>query len=906
MPFLDKLFGDPNKRVVVRLEPLVERINALESEIQKLSDDELKAKTTEFRQRLSKGEILDDLLPEAFACVREAAQRVLGQRHFDVQLVGGIVLHQGQIAEMRTGEGKTLTATSPVYLNALPGKGVHVVTVNDYLARRDTIWMGKVYHALGLTVGCINHEMAYVYDPAVTNEDASLMNLRLVPRVEAYRADITYGTNNEFGFDYLRDNMVWREEQMVQRDLNYTIVDEVDSILIDEARTPLIISAPAEEATDKYYDAARFVATIQENTDYNVDEKLRAATFTEDGITKAEQFFNLKNLYAEGGYDMIHILESALKARTLFIRDKQYVVKDGEVIIVDEFTGRMMPGRRYSEGLHQAIEAKENVKIQRESLTLATITFQNYFRLYKKLSGMTGTAATEAEEFSKIYNLEVTTIPTHRPMVRNDMGDKVYKSEMGKFQAVVKHIKELHEAGQPVLVGTISIEKNEVLGELLQREGIPHEILNAKNHAREAQIIAQAGRKGAVTIATNMAGRGVDIILGGNPPEAGEAEFVKKAGGLFVLGTERHESRRIDNQLRGRAGRQGDEGESQFYVSLEDDLMRIFGGDRVKNLMEKLGLPEDMPIENKMVSRSIEQAQKKVEGNNFDIRKHLVEYDDVLNKQREAIYARRRAILKAAVANPAELKTQVQAIIEEEIAQMVAFHTALEDESKWNLEEIYEAIHSMFPVPKDVRKKLDDIETQAGDASADAVARDKIINYLISLAHKFYDEVEKAITAQARQLAIPTADSIMREAEKSLSLRAIDSLWVKHLTTMDYLRGSIGLQSYGQRDPLVEYKRQAFRMYKDLLASIRREVAYNIFKVGVSQQAVQAAPPRRQMQEQGPAKTQAEAKSVFSSAVSSTGGPVMAKPRDETGHKVGRNDPCPCGSGKKYKKCHGA
>jgi len=640
MPFLDKLFGDPNKRVVVRLEPLVERINALESEIQKLSDDELKAKTSEFRQRFEGGETLDDLLPEAFACVREAAQRVLGQRHFDVQLVGGIVLHQGQIAEMRTGEGKTLTATSPVYLNALPGKGVHVVTVNDYLARRDTIWMGKVYHALGLTVGCINHEMAYVYDPAVTNEDASLMNLRLVPRVEAYRADITYGTNNEFGFDYLRDNMVWREEQMVQRDLNYTIVDEVDSILIDEARTPLIISAPAEEATDKYYDAARFVATIQENTDYNVDEKLRAATFTEDGITKAEQFFNLKNLYAEGGYDMIHILESALKARTLFIRDKQYVVKDGEVIIVDEFTGRMMPGRRYSEGLHQAIEAKENVKIQRESLTLATITFQNYFRLYKKLSGMTGTAATEAEEFSKIYNLEVTTIPTHRPMVRNDMGDKVYKSEMGKFQAVVKHIKELHEAGQPVLVGTISIEKNEVLGELLQREGIPHEILNAKNHAREAQIIAQAGRKGAVTIATNMAGRGVDIILGGNPPEAGEAEFVKKAGGLFVLGTERHESRRIDNQLRGRAGRQGDEGESQFYVSLEDDLMRIFGGDRVKNLMEKLGLPEDMPIENKMVSRSIEQAQKKVEGNNFDIRKHLVEYDDVLNKQREAIYAR--------------------------------------------------------------------------------------------------------------------------------------------------------------------------------------------------------------------------------------------------------------------------
>src|SRR3989339_2231270 len=557
MSILNKLFGDLNKRVVAKLEPLVERINALESEIQKLSDDELKAKTSEFRQRFEGGETLDDLLPEAFACVREAAQRVLGQRHFDVQLVGGIVLHQGQIAEMRTGEGKTLTATSPVYLNALPGKGVHVVTVNDYLARRDTIWMGKVYHALGLTVGCINHEVAYVYDPAVTNEDASLMNLRLVPRVEAYKADITYGTNNEFGFDYLRDNMVWREEQMVQRDLNYTIVDEVDSILIDEARTPLIISAPEEAATDKYYDAARFVATIQENTDYNVDEKLRAATFTEDGITKAEQFFNLKNLYAEGGYDMIHILESALKARTLFIRDKQYVVKDGEVIIVDEFTGRMMPGRRYSEGLHQAIEAKENVKIQRESLTLATITFQNYFRLYKKLSGMTGTAATEAEEFSKIYNLEVTTIPTNKPVVRDDLPDRVYATVEGKYKAVINEIKKIHATGQPLLVGTISIEKNEVLGELLQREGIPHEILNAKNHAREAQIIAQAGRKGAVTIATNMAGRGVDIILGGNPPEAGEAEFVKKAGGLFVLGTERHESRRIDNQLRGRAGRQG-------------------------------------------------------------------------------------------------------------------------------------------------------------------------------------------------------------------------------------------------------------------------------------------------------------------------------------------------------------
>jgi preprotein translocase subunit SecA len=905
MSFLSKIFGDPNARVVAKLQPLVTRINSLEPEVIKLTADELKTKTAEFKARLGQGESLDDILPEAFACVREAARRSLGQRHFDVQLIGGIVLHQGQIAEMRTGEGKTLTATLPVYLNALEGKGVHVVTVNDYLARRDTIWMGKVYHTLGLSVGCINHDAAYLYDASVTNEDASLTNLRAVSRREAYQADITYGTNNEFGFDYLRDNMVWRVEQMVQRDLNFAIVDEVDSILIDEARTPLIISAPAEEATDKYYAAAKFVATLQENEDYNIDEKLRTATFTENGINKAEQFLGVKNLYAEGGYDMIHILESALKAKTLFLRDKQYVVKDGEVIIVDEFTGRLMPGRRYSEGLHQAIEAKENLKIQRESLTLATITFQNYFRLYKKLSGMTGTAATEAEEFGKIYKLEVTTIPTHRPMVRQDLGDKVYKSELGKFRAVVKHIKELHEAGQPVLVGTISIEKNEILSEMLRHEGVPHEVLNAKNHAREAQIIAQAGRRGAVTIATNMAGRGVDIILGGNPADAGEADFVKKAGGLFVLGTERHESRRIDNQLRGRSGRQGDPGQSQFYVSLEDDLMRIFGGDKVKKLMERLGLPEDVPIENKMVSRSIEQAQKKVEGHNFDIRKHLVEYDDVLNKQREAIYLKRRAILQAADESPDDLKQQVLGMVNEEISQLVAFHTALADESKWNLEEIYEAVHSMFPVGQTLRKKLDEIEATAGDASADALARDKIIRYLENLAAEAYVKVEKTITDRAKQLLLPNAENMMREAEKAIVLRSIDNLWIQHLTAMDYLRGSIGLQSYGQRDPLVEYKRQAFRMYKDLLAAIRREVAYNIFKVGVVQQAAQAVAPRRQIQEQGPAKTQGEEKSVFASAFTSTGAPLVAKPRDKTGHKVGRNDPCPCGSGKKYKKCHG-
>lgn len=705
MSFLEKLFGDPNVRVVSKLEPLVERINELEPDTQKLSDDELRGKSTAFRERLGAGESLDDILPEAFAAVREAARRALGQRHFDVQLIGGMVLHRGQIAEMRTGEGKTLTATAPVYLNALSAKGVHVITVNDYLARRDAIWMGKVYHALGLTTGCINHEVAYVYDPSITNEDPTLANLKVVPRREAYQADITYGTNNEFGFDYLRDNMVWRPEQAVQRELNFAIVDEVDSILIDEARTPLIISAPAEEAADEYYKFASIVAGLQENTDYNVDEKMRSSTYTEDGLKHLEQALGITNLYDTASFGLISHAEAALKAKALFRRDKEYVVRDGEVIIVDEFTGRLMPGRRYSEGLHQAIEAKEDVKIQRESLTLATITFQNYFRLYKKLSGMTGTALTEAEEFFKIYALEVVAIPTHRPMVRLDQADKVYKSEMGKFKAVVENIKQLHATGQPTLVGTISIEKNEILSELLNQEGIPHEVLNAKNHAREAAIIAQAGRKGAVTIATNMAGRGVDIILGGNPPDEAAAEFVKQAGGLFVIGTERHESRRIDNQLRGRSGRQGDPGSSQFYISLEDDLMRIFGGDRVKGLMERLGLPEDVPIENKMVSRSIESSQKKVEGHNFDIRKHLVEYDDVLNKQRESIYTRRRSILKAAAENPEELKTQVWEMVEAEIAQIVAFHTALEDEAKWNLEEIYQVIHTVFPVPTELRKK---------------------------------------------------------------------------------------------------------------------------------------------------------------------------------------------------------
>ncbi len=905
MSFLTKLFGDPNARVVQKLQPTIDIIAGLESKLRELSDEQLASQTADFRRRLDSGQPLDHVLPEAFACVREAARRNLGQRHFDVQLIGGLVLHRGQIAEMRTGEGKTLTATAPVYLNALEGKGVHVVTVNDYLARRDCVWMGRVYAALGMSVGCINHEVAYLYDPAATNDDASLTSLRPVPRREAYHADITYGTNNEFGFDYLKDNMVWREEQMVQRPLAYAIVDEVDSILIDEARTPLIISAPAEEAAQKYYDVARFVDTLAENTDYNVDEKMKAATFTEAGMARAEQWLGVKNLYEEGGYQMVHHLDQALKARALFRLDRDYVVRDGEVVIVDEFTGRLMFGRRYSEGLHQAIEAKENVKIQRESLTLATVTFQNYFRLYKKLAGMTGTALTEAEEFFKIYNLDVVSIPTHRPMVRQDHSDRVYKNETGKFGAVVAEVKRLYEAGQPVLVGTISIEKNEILSELLKREGVPHELLNAKNHEREAAIIAQAGRKGAVTIATNMAGRGVDIILGGSPPEEAAAAFVRQAGGLHVLGTERHEARRIDNQLRGRGGRQGDPGSTQFFVSLEDDLMRIFGSDRVKGLMERLGLPDDVPIENKIVSKSIESAQKKVEGNNFDIRKHLVEYDDVLNKQREAIYNRRRQVLKAVKDNPANLKVQVLAMVEQEIAEVVAFHTALEDESKWNLNEIYEVIHSIFPVNEGLRKKIEDIEAKAGDASSDAIARDKIIRYLVGLAREVYTQLESQLISRAREAQLATPEHIMRDAEKTLLLRSIDTLWVQHLTSMDHLRGGIGLQGYGQRDPLVEYKREAYRMFKELLASVQDQVVYNIYKSAVVQQlAHEQAAPNLEMREQGPAKTMAEGRSVFSPALV-TSAMAPAKARDAEGHKVGRNDPCPCGSGKKFKKCHG-
>ncbi|MEK7619003.1 MAG: preprotein translocase subunit SecA [Patescibacteria group bacterium] len=925
MSFFSTVLGDPNKRIIDKdLKPLVARINAEEERLIPLTNEELKSETAALRLRLSKGETVDTLLPEAFAVVREAAKRVLSQRHFDVQLMGGIVLHRGQIAEMRTGEGKTLTATAPVYLNALSGKGVHVVTVNDYLAKRDAVWMGRVYHVLGLSVGIIQHEAAFLYDPEYKTEsteeesaeEASFRieyaSLRPVPRGTAYGADITYGTNNEFGFDYLRDNLIHTSAQAVGRGLHYAIVDEVDSILIDEARTPLIISAPAEESADLYYRFADIVATLKEKEDYNVDEKMRAATLTEDGLKRIEEALGLGNVYTTQHIKLVHHIEQGLKAHALFKRDKDYVVKDNEVIIVDEFTGRLMYGRRYSEGLHQAIEAKEKVTIQRESQTHATISFQNLFRLYEKLSGMTGTAATEAEEFHKIYKLEVVTIPTNRSMGRVDSADRVYKNEQGKYAAVIDDIKHRHIAGQPVLVGTISIEKNEYLSKLLEREGVPHQLLNAKNHEREAEIIAQAGRKGTVTIATNMAGRGVDIILGGNPPDENEAREVRERGGLHVLGTERHESRRIDNQLRGRAGRQGDPGSSQFYISMEDDLMRIFGSERMKGLMDKLGIPDDMPIENKMVSRSIEEAQKKVEGHNFDIRKHLVEYDDVLNKHRDIVYKKRNEVLtqydwetylvtlsdderEEAVPKRTPTKSLKELILEmvdQELEHVVHFHTATPGENgDWNGSEIIETIKTLFPLSEEDRAKLKEILVSKGDKMSDVHTRTEALELLTSRAREAYAAFETRL-AQQIHAVYPDADSgnALRQIERDLMLRAIDSLWLEHLEAIDHLRAGIGLRGYGQRDPLVEYKREAYRLFAELIALIAKQVAYSIFKIGAVAQQEQTAPQQK----------------LIYSAPQKEGSSTPTHAQTELGSKVGRNDPCPCGSGKKFKRCHGA
>ncbi len=925
MSFLSKILGDPNAKVIKNLEPIVAKINTLEESLKAKSDEDLKAETLKFRELLgvTKSEdglitntktideelkILDEILPEAFATMREAARRVLGQRHYDVQLIGGMVLHQGQISEMKTGEGKTLVATLPLYLNSLTGRGVQLVTVNDYLSRVGAGWMAPLYHALGLSTAVIIHDQALIYDPEYTDEtqfDDRLKHFRTVPRREAYACDILYGTNNEFGFDYLRDNMVQSQEEKVQRELFYAIVDEVDSILIDEARTPLIISGAVDESTERYYQFAELVRPLVENEDYNVDEKQRAATFTEAGIAKMEKALGIGNIYATGGVKEVHHLEQALKASVLFKIDKDYVVKDGEVIIVDEFTGRLMHGRRYSEGLHQAIEAKEKVKIQRESQTLATITFQNYFRMYRKLAGMTGTALTEAEEFHKIYSLETVAIPTNKPLQRKDANDLIYGSEKGKYDAVVAEIKRRHTTGQPVLVGTISIEKNEVLSQLLELEGVKHELLNAKNHEREAQIIAQAGKFGSVTIATNMAGRGVDIILGGTPFSKEEYDKVVALGGLHVVGTERHESRRIDNQLRGRAGRQGDPGSSCFYVSMDDELMRIFGGDRMKKMMKTMKFPEDLPIENPIISKSIESAQKKVEGNNFDIRKHLVEYDDVINKHRQTIYDKRNRILAVAEDDNDQdsLSTMILEMVEAEIEQVISFHTASENVGDWNLAEIEQTIKTIFPL--DAKMSADILQMSGEHAKLDKIiVRTKIIDALVAEAKIKYAQAGK-ITAEVGMS--------WKEVEKNILLRSMDLLWIEHLETMDYMRRGIGLRGYGQHDPLVEYKKEAFRMYGELNALIQKEVVYSIFKVGGIGQMMSENVFGRQQKFSAPEKVMTETNSGFAGLGgdeghnSATFGLPQAKdkPKDASGHKIGRNDPCPCGSGLKYKQCHG-
>jgi preprotein translocase subunit SecA len=798
MAILTKIFGDANAKYLKKLRPAVEKINGLEKEFEGFSIEQLKAKTQELKKRIegnSASNVLDEVLPQAFAMVREAAKRTLNQRHFDVQLMGGMVLHEGKIAEMQTGEGKTLAATLPAYLNGLTGRGVHVVTVNDYLAKRDAVWMGQIYDLLGLTVGCIIHEAAFLYDPNI-NKDKERDTvggfkvvedyLRPCSRKEAYAADITYGTNNEFGFDYLRDNMVYDVSQQVQREHSFAIVDEVDSILIDEARTPLIISAPDQESSQWYQDFSRIIPKLDSKTDYQIDEKLKAATLTESGINKIEKILGAGNIYEEKGIKYVHHLEQALRAEVLFKKDRDYVVKNNEVIIVDEFTGRLMPGRRWSGGLHQAVEAKEGVRVQPESLTLASVTFQNYFRMYQKLAGMTGTAATSAEEFDKVYHLEVVVVPTHKPMARVFLPDRIYRSSQGKFKALIREVKERHERGQPVLVGTTSIEKNEYLGKLLDIEGVPHQILNAKHHEQEGEIIAQAGRLGAVTIATNMAGRGVDIILGGNPAVAAEADKVRQAGGLHVIGTERHEARRIDNQLKGRAGRQGDPGSSQFFVSLEDDLMRIFGGDRIKSLMNFLKIPEDQSIENKVISNAIESAQSKIEGMNFDARHHVLEYDDVMNKHREVVYKKRKEFLT---------------------------------KENWSQE----------------------VATWAKD------------------------EEKEPLAAKEKEFG----DNFNRVA-RAVSLRVLDMLWMNHLEEMEALRDSVRLRAYGQQDPLVEYKTEGHKTFKRLLDTIDSNIVQTILHAGIQKEA---------------------------------NFPVAPVQPDK--NEVGRNDLCPCGSGKKYKKCHG-
>lgn len=864
--FLKKLIGTKNEREINRLMPVVNQINSFEPAVSALSDEQLKNKTSEFKDRLAAGETLDDLLPESFAVVREASKRVLKMRHFDVQLLGGIILHEGIIAEMKTGEGKTLVATLAVYLNALEGKGVHVVTVNDYLAKRDSQWMGKLYNFLGLTVGVIVH--------GLTDEQ----------RQFSYNSDITYGTNNEFGFDYLRDNMKYEFSQFVQRELNYAIVDEVDSILVDEARTPLIISGPSEESTDKYYKINKIIPRLQKEIDYTIDEKARTVILTEEGNIRAEKLLGAGNLYDPANIELVHHILQGLKAYSLFKRDVDYVVKDGEVLIVDEFTGRLMPGRRWSDGLHQAVEAKEGVKIASENQTLATITFQNYFRMYNKLAGMTGTAETEAEEFAKIYNLDVLVVPTNQPMIRHDFPDMIYKSETGKFNAVISDIEERNAQGRPVLVGTISIEKSELLSSMLKKRGIKHSVLNAKYHEKEAEIIVQAGRINAVTIATNMAGRGTDIILGGNPDgvakdmlkdkteytEEDLTEALKKAekqcatdrekvvalGGLHIIGTERHESRRIDNQLRGRAGRQGDPGSSRFYLSLEDDLMRIFGSERISGLMGKLGMDDDVPIENRMVSSAIENAQKRVESQNFDIRKHLLEYDDVMNKQRKEIYAYRKEILQSQ-----DIKDKILLMIDEVAEEIISVHCPEDQNSEeWDMKGLKDSLYGTFSVS--IEAVLDNFQT---------------------IKDTVFSEVKKAYEKKEDE----AGSDMMRYLERMMVLQVVDSQWKDHLLAMDHLKEGIGLRGYGQRDPLVEYKKEGFDMFSEMSGRISFEIITRLFKIQIqrSQEAEIERTRRINLN--------------YNRGDASSAEPVTK------GKKIGRNDPCPCGSGKKYKKCCG-
>jgi preprotein translocase subunit SecA len=898
MWLLEKIFGSFNEKEVKRLFKIVDKIEEFEPQMQALSNEQLKGKTQYFKDKLKNGATLDDILPEAFAVVREAAVRTLGMRHYRVQLLGGIVLHQGRIAEMKTGEGKTLVATLPVYLNALEGKGVHVVTVNDYLASRDKEWMGKIYEFLGLTVDCIVH--------GLSKEE----------RKRAYNADITYGTNNEFGFDYLRDNMVIYKEEMVQRDLNYAIIDEVDSILIDEARTPLIISGAGDKSTDLYHRADTFIRTLRGEEDYTIDEKANSVVLTDEGgIPKAEKFFGLENLADPTNMEISHHINQALKAHTLMKKDKDYVIKDGEIVIVDEFTGRLMFGRRYSDGLHQAIEAKEGLEVRRESQTLATITLQNYFRMYNKLAGMTGTAKTEEDEFKHIYGMDVVVVPTNKPVIRNDMPDSVYKTLEGKFKSVVREIEERHKKGQPILVGTISIETSEFLSKLLKRKGIKHEVLNAKHHEREAEIVAQAGRFGAVTIATNMAGRGTDIVLGGNAEfiaknelkkkgyddkvismvtslmetddeevkEARklyneiyseikkttdeEAEKVKEVGGLHILGTERHESRRIDNQLRGRSGRQGDPGSSQFFISLEDDLMRLFGSDRIQGIVDKLGMEDDEPIEAKLLSKSIETAQKRVEGRNFSIRKHVLQYDDVMNKQREIIYRERRKVLEGE-----NLKDHILGMLEQIVDDSIALYTAEANyPEEWDLKGLEDHLHTIF-LPKN-SLKFEDIES---------LTKEKLKETILDIATDIYDRKEKEITEER-----------MRELERVILLRVVDTKWIDHIDAMDQLRQGITLRAIGNEDPVRAYQIEGFDMFNALTKSIQEDTVRYIFNVTVETETKREQVAR---------------------ITDETGGDGVANRRNvkvsgktfvRQGEKIGRNDPCPCGSGKKYKKCCG-